>query len=279
MSAKTQMNPGDTVYSQHGQVAELVAASGGEYIVRPIYEDDDGEHAGDVETWRVAFRTPPAPKLDQQTAEAEKRLAELELKVSKANSELYELTKNEKARLARIKQHDQLADLDRYLAGEMTHYVAIHEYYPDVEVIPIDKTIDSYSTNNGYGILTLCPRRGWEKKVFWTVTYKVPDRHVYSQTKTVIPCCGEEHALARAADVLRGYLDQYQSKAPKEWSYPNELVACCKKFAVDVPKWLVDGIASGKRESLERAAADQRKNLAETEAALAAIGSTSECAA
>lgn len=272
MSTPTTFKAGDTVYGEDGQEAEFVAKTGGEYLVRPFYEDEDGPQAGDVRTWHNAFRTPPAPKLDEKAAAAQKRLDELRAKISELESAKYAFDREEKARLDRIKQHDQLADLDRYLAGEMTHYVAIHDYYPDIEVIPVDQTIDSYSNNNGYGLLTLIPQRGWDKKTRWQVTYKVPNIYIYSQTKTVIPCCGEEQAYARAAEILRGYLDQYQAKEPKEWRYADELVKCCQKFAVDVPQWLSDGIAAIKRDALEWMVADQRKKLAEAEGNLVALG-------
>lgn len=268
----TPLNPGDTVYGQDGQEAEFVTKTGGEYLVRPIYEDDDGPQSGDVQTWRNVFRTPPAPKLDEQTAAAEKRLTEIKAQVSNLERAKYEFDKDEKSRLERIKQHDQLAELDRYLAGEMTHYVARHEYCPDVEIIPVSETIESYPNASGYGLLTLCPRKGWDKKIYWTVTYKVPDRNVYSRTNTVIPCCGEEQARECAVDVLRGYLDQYQAEPPTKWSYPDQLVNCCRRFSVEVPQWLIDGIATSKRASLELTIADQRKKLTEAEAALAAIG-------
>ena len=67
-----QFKAGDTVYSQHGQEAEFVAQSGGSYVVHPIYEDEDGPQTGDIETWSAVFRTPPSPKLDADTAAAEK---------------------------------------------------------------------------------------------------------------------------------------------------------------------------------------------------------------
>ena len=269
MSA-VQFAPGDTVYGQDGQEAELVAKSGGSYIVRPVYEDEDGPQVGDIQTWPVIFRTPPAPKLDAQTAAAEKRLADVTAKVREMEAAKRTFDADEKGRMDRIKRHDQLADLDRYLAGEMTHYVAIHDYYPDVEVIPVGETVESYSSGNGYGILTLCPQRHWDKKIYWTVTYKVRDPGVYSRTKTVIPCCGEEAANAKAAEVLRGYLNEYHAE-PKKRHYRDELVKCCQKFGVEVPQWLVDDIAATKRALLESSVAEHRKKLAEAEGALAAI--------
>lgn len=269
--AAAKHSPGETVYSEEGHAAEFVAQAGGEYIVRPFYEDDDGPQPGDVRTWGAVFRTPPAPKLDAQTAAAERRLAEVTAQVRELERAKRAFDGEEKARLDRIKQHDQLADLDRYLAGELTHYVATHEYYPSVEVIPLGETIESYGTSNGYGILQLCPRRGWDKKVYWTVTYKVPDRYVYSKTATVIPCCGEQAAQEKAAQILRSYLDQYEAMEPAKRSYAEMLVKSCEKFGVAVPQWLVDGISASQRERLERSVAEQRKKLAEAETELAAV--------
>lgn len=261
--------PGDTVYGQDGHEAEFVAKSGGEYIVRPVYEDDDGPQVGDIQTWPVIFRAPPAPKLDAQTAAAEKRLADVTAKVREMEASKRVFDADEKGRMNRIKQHDQLAELDRYLAGEMTHYVAIHDYYPDVEVIPVGETVESYSNGSGYGLLTLCPRQHWDKKIYWTVTYKVPSP-AYSRTKTVIPCCGEEAAKAKAVEVLRGYLDEYHAE-PNKRHYAEMLMKSCQKFGVDVPQWLVDSIAAAKRASLESNIAEHRKKLTEAESALAAI--------
>jgi hypothetical protein len=262
--------PGDTVYSEDGHAAEFVAQAGGEYIVRPIYEDDDGPQPGDIRTWSAVFRTPPVPKLDAQTAAAEKRLAEVKAQVRELESAKRVLEGEEKARLDRIKQHEQLADLDRYLAGELTHYVAVHDFYPSVEVIPLGETIENYSSSNGYGLLQLCPRRGWDKKVYWTVTYKVPSPE-YSRTKIVIPCCGEAAAREKAAEVLRGYLAEYEAQEPAKRSHAEMLAKSCRQFDVDAPQWLLDGIAAVKLVQLERLVTEQRAKLAETEAARAAI--------
>ena len=269
-------NAGDTVYSQDGHEAEFVAQSEGQYIVRPIYEDEDGPQPGDIQTWPAIFRTPPAPKLDAQTAAAEQRLAEVTAKVREMEAAKRTFEADEKGRLNRIKQHDQLADLDRYLAGELTHYVATHEYYPDVEVIPVGETLADYSSGSGYGILQLCPSCHWDKKIYWTVTYKVADRNEYSRTKIVIPCCGEDAANAKAVELLQGYLSRYQALEPARRSYSEMLVKCCQKFGVDVPDWLTDSIAASKRSSLQHAIDAHSKKLAEAQCALAAIPTTAE---
>jgi len=270
MSART-FKAGETVYSQHGQEAEFVAHSGGEYIVRPVYEDDEGTQPGDVETWRTVFRTPPAPKLDTETAAAEKRRAELQLQVSELEGQKYLFERGEKERLERIKRHEELAELERYLAGEITHYVATHQYYPTVEIIPVAETVEDYHSNNGYGLLQLMPRIGWDKKIHWTVTYRTRGRYENSRTCMVVPCCGEEAAHAKAVELVREMVAAYLGKERKQRSYADQLVKCCERFGVEVPQELTEGIAVSMREATAARITEHRAKLLQAEAELAAI--------
>jgi hypothetical protein len=233
------MKQGDTVFSQHGQEAILVAHTGGEYLVRPIYEDDDGPQEGDVETWRTAFRTPPAPKLDSETAEAEKRLTELKAQVSALRAEQYELQKSEKDRMARIKQHEGLEMLDRYLAGEITHYVALHDFYPKVEIIPVGETVENYASASEYGLLKLMPTRSWDKKFHFSVYFKASSP-MYSRTEKVFPCCGEEVAKAKAVEIIRGLVSEYLELKPERRNHFEQLVGSCAAYGVEVPKTMLD---------------------------------------
>lgn len=274
MSART-FKAGETVFSQHGQEAEFVAHSGGEYIVRPVYEDDEGSQTGDVETWRTVFRTPPAPKLDADTAAAEERLAKLQLEVSELEGQKYALERGEKERLERIKRHDELSDLDRYLAGEITHYVASHEYYPTVEIIPIGETVENYHDNNRYGLLQLYPSNGWDKSVRWSVTYRTRNRYQDSRTSMVIPCCGEEAAQAKATEVVREIVAAYLAKDRNRRSYTDQLLVACERFGVEVPEELTAGIAAEKREAATKRIAEHREKLLQAEAELAAIAAGS----
>lgn len=271
MSA-AKYKPGDIVYSGDGQEAEFVAHTGGEFIVRPIYEDEDGPQAGGIRTWSNVFRTPPAPKLDAETAAAEQRLADARAQLREVEDFIRSFEREEKARMDRIKQHEMLTDLDRYISGEMTHYVATHDYYPSVEIIPLGETLSDYASSSEYGLLTLHPSRSWDKKVRWSVYYRSKDRYRYSETKTVIPCCGEQAAQEKAREVVHAYLKKYADMEPNRRSYAEQLVASCQKFGVEVPQWLIDGIAQNKRAELERSIEDHRTKLAEAEQALAAIG-------
>lgn len=269
--SKTQFNAGDTVFNQHGQEGEYVARSGGEHIVRPVYEDDDGQHTGDVETWGTVFRTPPSPKLDAATAEAAKRLAELQLEVSELDGQKYALERGEKDRIERIKRHEELAELDRYLAGEITHYVATHDYYPTVEIIPIGETVENYSSNGGYGLLQLMPANGWDKKIRWSVTYRTRDHWTGSRTARVYPCCGEADAQIKAVALLNEMVEAYLGKERRFRSNPDQLVAACERFGVTVPDEIREGIADVARKAAEARIAEHSKKLQDAQAELAAL--------
>ena len=266
-----QFNPGDTVYNQHGQEGEYVARSGGEHIVRPVYEDEDGPQSGDIQTWAVVFRTPPAPKLDAETAEAATRLAALHLTGEELEGQKYTLERGEKDRMERIKRHEALANLDRYLAGEITHYVATHDYYPTVEIIPIGETVENYSSTSNYGLLELMPTNAWDKQIHWSVTYRTRNTYGDSRTTKVYPCCGEADAQTKAVAVVQEMLADYLAKERKYRSYPERLVASCERFGVPVPDELIDGIAEQKRLAAEARVAEHSKKLQEAQAELAAV--------
>lgn len=263
------MSPGDIVWSQHGEEAELVAKTGGEFVVRPIFEDDDGPQFGEIQTWRTAFRTPPTPKLDKQTADAEKRLASLSQQVSALEKKQYDLNREMEARKDRIKQHEEMALLDRYLAGEITHYVAAHDYYPELEIIPVTETVESYSSNQGYGLLTLMPSTGWDKKLRWSVYFKTADRWTSSRTCRVYPCGGEEEAKAKVIAVLGEFIAEYLAKDRDKRGSTDRLIASCRRFGVEVPAELIEGEREKELRNLTKSRDDLRKKFEEAEAAIA----------
>ena len=271
MSNTRNFKAGDTVYDQHGQEAEFVAASCGAYVVRPIYEDDDGPHRGEIETWSQVFRTAPAPKLDEKTAEAEKRLNELQQRVNKLRDEEAGINRAMQDRKDRIKLHEGLEMLDQYLAGEITHYVAKHDYYPSVEIIPLGETVENYSNSNGYGLLTLMPSRTWDKRIVFSVYYRDnKDRYDATRTKIVVPCCGEAAAKAVASQIIQAHIDAALAKERKDRRYVAELIRCCEQHGVPVPNELVDGIAEMERITLTNQRTKMAADLAAIDAKIGA---------
>lgn len=268
MTKERNFKAGETVYSQHGQEAEFIACTEGEYIVRPVYEDDDGPRAGVVETWHDVFRTPPAPKLDAETAAAEKRLTDLQEEIRKARDERHAFDKDAEARKARIKQHEALAELDRYLAGEITHYVAVSDYGAGVQILTVAETMENYPSNYQYGMLTLYPHKDWSRGISWSLNYKSSER-CYGKTARVYLCCGEDEAKAKVAEVLRGQCAEMLTKKPDNRYGADSLIALCRTHGVEVPVELSDAAEAMRRAQLAKELAEHQAKAAAIEKQLA----------
>lgn len=271
--SNSKFKQGDTVYSEHGEEAEFIAQSMGEYFVHPIYEDDEyGPSRGEATTWKCVFRTPPKPKLDAETAAAQQRLSELRTEIEKLRSERYTFDSDERARKERIKLHEELADLDKFLSGQITHYVSVQNYRPQVEIIAVEDTLENHGSYYDYGLLKLYPRKGWDKKTQWTVTWRDPKRSYNSDSRTanVFPCCGLEEAQAKAKEITEAMVAEYLADEKKRY-HGNDLIANCKKYGVPVPQLIIDDVNAAARQSLQHTLEDYRKKVAEYTARLAEI--------
>jgi hypothetical protein len=249
----TTFNKGDTVYNEHGEEAEFVTQSMGEYIVRPILEDEYGHtYRSDIETWKQAFRTPPKPKLDAETAAAEKKLTDLRAELNKLREERRAFDSEERSRQDRIKMHEELALLDDYLAGKITHYLSLEWYSRAVEIIPINETVENYPSSDGYGLLTLQPTRGWDKGIKWSVKQRTRDGYSDSRTINVIPCRSEEEAAALAVKHLTECIKKQAAQDPKERRYTEKLIANCRRFGVAIPQSILSDIENATRATLQK---------------------------
>lgn len=265
------LESGATVYSQHGQEAEFVARAVGEYIVRPIYEDEDGPRAGDVEAWREVFRTPPAPKLDEATAEAEARLSRVRAQVAELESTRNAFRREEEERKARVQRHEALAELDRYLAGEITHYVTFHQYDHTVAILPVTETIESHPSSYQFGMLTLYPCKNWQG-LQWLLNYH-PKHSSYSsdsRTERVMLCCGEDDAKEKARAYLQTRIADMLALEPAKRHYADALIKNCRQHGVEVPQELLDHVNATRVQGIRSQIEDHLKKVEALEKQLAA---------
>lgn len=272
MSKERNFAKGDTVYSQHGQEAAFVAQAGGEFVVRPVFEDDYGPQYGEIETWSQVYSTPPAPKLDTASAEAQKRLETLEAQCRAKRQELDAFEREERERRERLKLHEELADLDRYLSGEITHYVAKATYGDTISIIPAGETLDSYGDSYERGMLRLWPSKGFKNdgRLCWAVSYR-PRESRDTFTYGVIPCCGLEEATAKAQTILRGQVEKMMALEPAKRHSIDSLIRNCNQYRVEVPDELLNTQADKLREQLERERAELRTKLANVDQRLTQI--------
>jgi len=117
---------GQTVYTEHGQECIYVAESGGLHIVRDVYETQSGNKVfGDLFSKQTVFSEPPVPIIHRQIAELEAILTAKSKELSSINGQIHELNREQKDRMARLKQHEALKNLDDFLAGKITHMVVV----------------------------------------------------------------------------------------------------------------------------------------------------------
>jgi len=235
----TDFTKGQKVYDLYGVEGEFVSTVDGMFLVRPLYVVGDGEvYAKDITAWDNCFSTPPLEKLHAKVEELDKTITEKRAELKAINSEVAAFERSEKERMGRIKQHEGLEELDLFLSGEVTHYVAVHEYYPEVEIIPIGDTVEGYASANEYGLLKLMPWKGRDKKVRCSVYYK-PSSSGYSKTEEVYLCCGEEAAKAKAAKLTQEMVGKYKGMAPVHRNHLDRLAGSCARWGVELPNTMV----------------------------------------
>ncbi|MCU1282322.1 MAG: hypothetical protein JWM53_5868 [bacterium] len=237
------MNPGDIVYSVHGQAAEFVARSFDGYIVRQLFTREDGEpHVGKPEIWHEVFATPPVAKVHEKIAAAEKRLQELNAAITAARDQQRELDATEKDRLARLKQHEALARIDDFLAGKITHYVV--ESWSGFVILDTAKAIsgdeDSHSYNKETKLLTLfgksngdlqwCLNRYSDGSGQWSAVW--PCTSYGDAVRVATTRIEEEYAKWRGGDTRARLSDAAKAAAALQMLVPDDVRAHLKATAV-----------------------------------------------
>lgn len=274
----TTFKAGDEVYDIQGRAGRYVARAAAGHIVEPIYQhDEDGDEVSydDAVTWREVFIKPPIEKLHADTETALQKLVEAQRKLEETRQAQYAFEHEERARIDRLKQHEVLADLERYIKGEFTHYVAVRSYDTCVAIIPVAETVEHCASNDGYGLLILSPSNGWGGGLSWRVTYREKDRRYNADSRTdqVFPCCGEEAARAKAQELMEGFAADMAAK-PREKRYlqhVERIVACCDEFGAKVPQDLRDGIEQAKRLQADRDLEKATQELQKAQQAVSAL--------
>ncbi len=140
MSNARKFEPGQTVYSIHGESASFVAATSNGYAVEPMYEYEDGElHFGPVTSWPEVYVEPPVAKLFAKVQELERVIAERRATLSQLDVEKRAMDSELLAMQRRYKENDQLRNLDLWLSGACTHIVKLTGY--GFEIGPVEKVL------------------------------------------------------------------------------------------------------------------------------------------
>lgn len=143
MSAATKPTfaAGDTVYNIFGAAGRYVAPCGRRgHAVEPIWEDEDDEpHYSPVETWDEVFVVVPEQRFNERIAELHQEISEHELHLASLRERTEEAERADRAAAQRRQAHPELADLDLWLSGGVTHIVLVSTYC--VEIAPAEELL------------------------------------------------------------------------------------------------------------------------------------------
>ena len=161
------LDQGKRVYGRGGYVYEFDRAlSETEWLVYPMQEhqtwDGDSELLASDQPMILSptslYPKPPIPVVEKDIGEAETRLQDLNRQLREKKSELLQFEAEEKARAERIKRHEQLARLDDWINGKVTHILHLekHSVWRIVEISEEEASDgDRYSRNKLLKLLTL----------------------------------------------------------------------------------------------------------------------------
>lgn len=140
---RKQFKQGDTVYSDHGQLAEYVAQIAEGHIVRPIVEAYSGdgetsfEHTCEPITWIHVFEEPPVAKYSEDLSALHKKIDVARADLRSIQSTISEHNRDHSEILTRLSKYEQLRYITDFLDGKITHYAFVGDW--KTEIIPIEK--------------------------------------------------------------------------------------------------------------------------------------------
>lgn len=274
-------NKGDTVYSVDGQQGEYLMAYEDAHLVLPMvrdeYDDDAEPWPGEPAVWHEVFVKPPVPVVHEEVAEARKeldavlaRVAEAERELRTMRDERAQLQRDQREVVARLRQHRQLARIDDWLAGNITHLVVWEHYGRRVQVKAWTEFMKGDGRRDSMPLLVLNGTLEWQDSVArmgidWIITKQ--DSYI---TQRVIPCNSEAEARERAKEAIEKLTaDTMQKRRQnRDTGFDHELEHLVESMrAVDMP---VPADVQAAYDESRRAGALLMLNKARSESAKAA---------
>ncbi len=283
------------VFDRAGRQAKYVALIGQYHIVRPgitIYSADpdigeDISYEG-VDEWHEVFLKPPVEKLNEEVAALEAKVQERRAKIYQLDKEVNLIEGEMTARKGRIKQHEQLALLDDYLADKITHFVIKDMgwgsgYLRAITILPFADAIklEDKSWNDRLGLKLLTLYGNSKGDLTWQLSS-------YSngsgrERDEVIPCTSLEQARAIATKLYEEQLAGWRAsladpEAKTHWWGPSNLLAHAKSLDLPIPQDAVEAIhhSAIERATKELEAARKAVLIAEADLSAAQIGAAPE---
>lgn len=266
---------GETVYSEHGERAEYVTASGDGHIVRPIvesYDDEFGEgydHVCDPVVWRHVFAQEPVAKFSEELKALHEQIATAKAEREQMRSEEYAL---QRARTEKLKRFAILDNLEAFIDGKITHYVTREGFGPPA-IIPIEQALTGDSDRHR-GVLRLLTLGGCLKT--GGINWQLNQYSDGSGSKTgVIPCTSYEQA---AETVKQEVVKHFGPGSRPDHEKRQEWIDAAERYGIAVPDEYRRAVVKSRIQSIEQNSGYVRKQakdyadiVANTDAELAQL--------
>lgn len=250
----TKFETDQEVYDEQGNAYTYIASDKGEHIVREVLEDCEygGAYSGEVRVLRSVFTTADSgrQKMESRLAQLNEQIVAAQLELHDVQGAVHAANKEVRERAERLKQHEQLAFLDDYLQGKITHYVETSRCGYGFEIIPVNVVSDIERSDRKFRLLTLSGSADYRGGIHWQLN-KYSDGG--GSDSTVYPCRSLEEAQAKARQLLEAAIAEILKKPTGSRNVSAPLFECCEKHGVAVPKELISELkAKAAKEAMRR---------------------------
>lgn len=252
-----------TGYLVDGSELEIVETTPSGYVIaRQLYESGEGDEPiyGEAFVAERVYEAPPLEKRHQAVKELQEKADKLRMEISALHDKLTAT----RSRLDKIAKYPDLARLEAYLEGRLTHLVLDH-YGWDIIAIEDAKCDVSDKYCKDLRLLSLMGRRGGTPE--WALNrYSDGSGGHY----TAHPCT----SYAEAQQILQTLVDEQAVDATKGSGniyYLEKIAAAVNKHGIAMPVGVSDLLDALTREKAAKALEDARKKFEAAQSALSLV--------
>jgi len=269
MGAQNEFRAGQRVYTADGRMGDfLVKLDSGNSIIRPVFESVNGygdatdEYADGLIEVGVIYAQPPRAKLDDTIAELDAKSRQLREDIRVLEAEKRAFGQDHVERAARIAKHEQLATLDHFLSGAITHVVMKSGYGSGLKIVPFADALnvlegDRFSRHEPeMKLVSLFGSSSGD--LSWRInTYRDGSGHWIE----MVPCTSEDEARRVVAEKLDALWAGYRARPQQVWTLSDGMDTA-DELGIAIPQDIRDALNAHINETCMRAVAKAEAELA-----------------
>lgn len=250
------LTPGETCYDLHGNEYEYFTHIGGFDFAYPIYDSPEETIRGEPEKINgKLYRDAPVQRQQRDVTALQDEIKSLKSARDELRAEIRKANNDFAETLQRLKDCPELENIDRFLAGEITHFVIDNDSSTSIQTF--EEAITYTDDRKSYQRLLSLYGDAKRKPVWGIARYGDGSG---SHLTYCIPCASLEEAQEKAAamhadklvDLSKKYgLDNY-------WHVFSNWFSSAEKLGMDIPSDLAE-IRHAKRLASTESSLAQRK--------------------